>query len=156
MSENIYFKCRKQAALSNDRLNSRGGAAEYLGISESSLTHYELGITKNIPADVVVTMAELYNAPELKNYYCRNECPIGKNLPVATEETPIALATVHLLENLNPDTIKQYSNELIKIASDGKVSPDEALQLGELLDALDKITQAASELRILAEKHSKE
>ena len=69
MNENVYFECRKRAAIHNERLNSRAGAAEILGISESTLAHYELGITKNIPVDVVVMMAEVYNAPELKCIY---------------------------------------------------------------------------------------
>ena len=85
MNENVYFECRKRAAIHNERLNSRAGAAEILGISESTLAHYELGITKNIPVDVVVMMAEVYNAPELKCIYCKSECPIGKELPIATE-----------------------------------------------------------------------
>lgn len=73
MNENVYFECRKRAAIHNERLNSRAGAAEILGISESTLAHYELGITKNIPVDVVVMMAEVYNAPELKCIYCKTE-----------------------------------------------------------------------------------
>lgn len=52
MNENVYFECRKRAAIHNERLNSRAGAAEILGISESTLAHYELGITKNIPVDL--------------------------------------------------------------------------------------------------------
>lgn len=53
MNENVYFECRKRAAIHNERLNSRAGAAEILGISESTLAHYELGITKNIPVDTM-------------------------------------------------------------------------------------------------------
>lgn len=53
MNENVYFECRKRAAIHNERLNSRAGAAEILGISESTLAHYELGITKNIPVDIM-------------------------------------------------------------------------------------------------------
>lgn len=48
-AETMYFRCRKEAALHNDRLNSRAGAAEALGISESSLAKHELGITKVVP-----------------------------------------------------------------------------------------------------------
>lgn len=32
-TENIYFRCRKEAAKFNDTLNSREGAAELLGVS---------------------------------------------------------------------------------------------------------------------------
>lgn len=67
--ENPCFRCRKEAAKYNDKLSSREGAAEMLGVSVSSLADYELGITKVIPVDKIVLMAELYNAPELKAWY---------------------------------------------------------------------------------------
>lgn len=152
MSENIYFECRKRAATSNDRLRSRAGAAEYLGISESSLTHYELGITKSIPVDVVVMMAELYNAPELKYRYCKTECPIGKTMPLATTEKPLAVATVHLLDSLNTDELDRYAKRLLRIASDGEVSDEERREVENILEALDKVSNAVSELRIIVEK----
>ena len=61
MNENVYFECRKRAAIHNERLNSRAGAAEILGISESTLAHYELGITKNIPVDVAKLIYDALN-----------------------------------------------------------------------------------------------
>ena len=66
-SENIYFRCRKEAAKYNDKLNSRESTAELLGVSVSSLADYELGNTKVVPVDKVVLMADLYNAPQLLN-----------------------------------------------------------------------------------------
>lgn len=72
-ADNIYCRCRKEAAKYNDKLNSRDGAAELLGISASTLADYELGITKIIPADAILRMADLYNAPELRNHYCNED-----------------------------------------------------------------------------------
>ena len=86
--ENPCFRCRKEAAKYNDKLNSREGAAEMLGVSVSSLADYELGITKVIPVDKVVLMAELYNAPELKAWYCTEECPIGRGFPMPCGRSP--------------------------------------------------------------------
>lgn len=60
-NENIYFKCRKEAALYDKRLFSRESAADLLGMSVSSLSDYELGITKVVPVDKVVLMADLYS-----------------------------------------------------------------------------------------------
>ena len=37
MNENVYFECRKRAAIHNERLNSRAGAAEILGIPNQPL-----------------------------------------------------------------------------------------------------------------------
>ena len=76
--ENQCFRCRKEAAKYNDKLGSREGAAELLGISVSSLADYELGNTKVIPVDKVVLMADIYNAPELMAWYCSSECLIGR------------------------------------------------------------------------------
>lgn len=61
-NENVYFVARKKAAMYNERLYSREGAAELLGISVSTLADYELGNTKVVPVDKVVLMADLYNA----------------------------------------------------------------------------------------------
>ena len=61
--ENQCFRCRKEAAKYNDKLGSREGAAELLGISVSSLADYELGNTKVIPVDKVVLMADMHEKP---------------------------------------------------------------------------------------------
>lgn len=50
-NDNIYFRCRKEAALWDERLCSRESAADLLGVSVSSLADYELGITKVVPVD---------------------------------------------------------------------------------------------------------
>lgn len=84
-NENIYFRCRKDAAKYNDKLNSRESASELLGVSVSSLADYELGNTKVVPVDKVVLMADLYNAPQMLNCYCANECPIGCRKETATD-----------------------------------------------------------------------
>ena len=68
-ASNIFCQKRKEAAKFNDRLNSREGASELIGVSPSALADYELGITKVVPVDVVIKMAEVYNAPELLSYY---------------------------------------------------------------------------------------
>lgn len=84
-NENIYFKCRKEASIWDERLCSRESAADLLGVSVSSLADYELGLTKVVPVDKVVLMADLYRSPQLKTMYCKNACPIGECLTVATE-----------------------------------------------------------------------
>ena len=137
MNENVYFECRKRAAIHNERLNSRAGAAEILGISESTLAHYELGITKNIPVDVVVMMAEVYNAPELKCIYCKSECPIGKELPIATEAGNIEGITVRMLSGLEDEKIDKIQKTLLRIAEDGKVEAAEREELKEMVQSLD-------------------
>lgn len=152
MAENVYFECRKRAAAFNDKLRSRAVAAELLGVSESTLTHYELGVVKNVPVDVVVLMADLYQAPELKRYYCKRECPIGCDFPVAEKAGTLEGAVIRLLSSLDEDTIRNAVQKLVGMAADGEVTSGEAGDFGEALAVLDNVIAAVSELRIFSEK----
>ena len=110
-NENVYFVARKKAAMYNERLYSREGAAELLGISVSTLADYELGNTKVVPVDKVVLMADLYNAPELKTGYCKYECPICSYLPVATEAKGLEGIALRLMKRLDCDELNRIKKE---------------------------------------------
>ena len=57
---------------------TRAQASELLeGLSESQIEKIENGKTPATPEDVML-MAKAYKKPELCNYYCSKECPIGK------------------------------------------------------------------------------
>ena len=151
--ENPCFQCRKEAAKYNDKLNSREGAAEMLGVSVSSLADYELGITKVIPVDKVVLMAELYNAPELKAWYCATECPIGRSLPMPSANiSTVERTTMRLLKQLRQDEVQDIKDSLIEITADGVISEDEKVDLAEILEYLDELIKAAGELRLIGSK----
>lgn len=62
---NVFAEARIYAATFNDRLFSREGAAEELGIDRSRLARIELG-SKNPFPDEVLMMSDIYSAPELK------------------------------------------------------------------------------------------
>ena len=152
MEKNLYSECRKRAAITNERLKNQGDAAEVLGISEASLANYERGATKCIPAEIVVLMSKTYNAPELKYHYCKTECPIGCYIPLATAEQTIEATAVHILDTMNPEEMNGYLKRLLRIASDGAVSQEEAEELAPIMDALNRVCGAISELRIIAER----
>lgn len=65
---NRYFESRKKASEHDERLTSREGAGDLLGVSWSSMADYERGLTK-VPVDVVIRMADLYKDPSLLNWY---------------------------------------------------------------------------------------
>ena len=67
---NVWYEARKKAAEYDGRLASREGAAEQLGMSASALADAELGLSKFMPVDKAVLMADRYNAPHLLNWYC--------------------------------------------------------------------------------------
>lgn len=152
--ENIYFQCRKCAAAYNDKLNSREGAAELLGVSVSSLADYELDITKVVPVDKVKLMSDLYNAPKLENYYCSSVCPIGKSsvrrLDVTTTLDRLTIKIIAAFQN-----VRDIEDSLINIAADGKITENERPQLESILKELEAITQHSQELRMWADKNIK-
>lgn len=151
--ENQCFRCRKEAAKHNDKLGSREGAAELLGISVSSLADYELGNTKVIPVDKVVLMADIYNAPELMAWYCASECLIGKSLEMPSPEiASVERTTMKLLKQLRQGDIEQVKEKLIDITADGIISKDEWADLTEILDYLDGLIRAARELKLIGSK----
>lgn len=149
-ADNIYCKCRKEAARYNEKLNSREGAAELLGLSVSSLSDYELGNTKVVPVDKVVLMADLYNAPELKTYYCRDCCPLGASNPkvVLQDLDRIVVRAVSRLRKL-----PGARDTLLNIVEDGVVSDEEQPDLNEVLGALEEIAMTALELKLWVEKN---
>lgn len=152
--ENLCFRYRKEAAKFNDKLNSREGAAELLGLSVSSLADYELGNTKVIPVDKIVLMADLYGAPELKLWYCSKECPIGRGCQQFLPEgvSSVEQTTLKLLKLLRERDVENVKEKLIDITEDGTISEDERVDLVEILAYLDGLIKAAGELKLISHK----
>lgn len=154
-NENIYFKCRKEAATWDKRLYSRESAAELLGVSVSSLADYELGNTKVVPVDKVNIMADLYRAPQLKTMYCKHDCPIGECLTVATEIKSIESIVLRLLNNLEEGKIADTKRQLISIAASGGISEKNVSSIDDILAYLDRFVESVSELKLLCAKTKK-
>ncbi len=151
-SENMYFHCRKDAAEHTPKLYSREGAAELLGVSVSTLADYELGNTKVVPVDKVVLMADLYRHPELKTWYCKHECPVGCDYPIATQVTGLEGAALRLVNAIQEDKVKALANQIMEIASDGVIGADEQDKMSAIINNLDKMIIAITEIKIIARK----
>lgn len=146
---NPWYEARKKAAEYDDRLSSREGAAERLGMSVSSVADAELGLTKCMPVDKAVLMADLYNAPQLLNYYCLNECPIGCRQSLSDKVLSIERVTVKLLKNLKVEDLVEIKDMLVEIAADGIISEDEKPEMKEILEYLDELSRTISELKTI-------
>ena len=151
-TENVYFRARKNAAMYNERLSSREGASELLGLSVSRLADYELVNTKVVPVDKVVLMADLYNCPELKTGYCKHECPIGGYLPIATEAKGLEGITLRLMQRLDHEELNRIKKQLVSITEDGVIDETEKPELEKILAFLEEIAETISELKIASEK----
>jgi hypothetical protein len=150
-ADNMFCKCRKEAAIYNDKLYSREGAAELLGISVSCLADYELG-NSIVPVDKVLLMSDLYNAPELKALYCKECCPLGCSNP-------------HIvLEDLDRTSLKVLSTfrkvagikeSLLNIVEDGVISEEEKPVLKDILSVMDEFEIVIKTFKLWAEKNIK-
>ncbi len=149
---NPWYEARLSASTYNDRLKSREGAAELLGMSVSSVADTELGLQKAMPPDKAILMADLYNAPELINYYCLHECPIGCRHAISDELCSIERLTVKLLATATSKNMEGIKGKLLDIAKDGKINKWEMTDFKEVSDFLDSIAKIASEVRILLKK----
>lgn len=149
---NRYYEARMEAAKRNERLLSRAGAAEAMNVSEDTIKDAELGLYKCLPVDTVVRMADLYCAPELLNYYCLHECPIGRDMDVSDSVLPIDRVTVKMLKGLRLEDISRIKDMLVDIAEDGTVSRDEIDNLKEVETYLTGLSKTISELKILAKR----
>ncbi len=148
MSENRYFKARKEAAVFDNRLRSRESTSELLGVSVSSMAAYELGTVKSVPVDIVVMMADLYKAPELLNYYCATECPIGKTREIVTERGTVEGMAVRLACALDTRELEEVKRTVLRAAADGRICLDEAKELGYVAGLLNRIDAVRQELEL--------
>lgn len=155
-NKNVYFQARKAAARWDERLYARDRAADLLGIAEYTLGEYERGVTKVVPVDKVVLMADLYKAPQLITNYCKNECPVHGFLPLATEERNIQGIALRLLRGLREDDLREMKEKLIDVSEDGQISDGEVEILKGIMVQLNSITETISELKIVSDKFLKD
>ena len=150
---NRYFEARMRAAKFNERLATRAGAVEFLpGVTEEMLKKYELDITRP-PNVVVALMADAYNEPELRAWYCSHECPLGKDCREIPEMPPERV----LIRLQNAKTgVNAVAASLSDILDDGLVDESEAKQLPQLRDELLEVRRRMDEALAVLEKLQRE
>jgi transcriptional regulator with XRE-family HTH domain len=150
--DNAYYIARIDAISGDDMMSSREGASEILGMDRTRLSRIERGTLIPYPEEVL-NMAHVYNAPELTNYYCSKECPLGKQTirPVETGDLDrLTISALSALQHIAP-----IKDMLIEVAADGIISEEERPKFKQILDALYTIADNAQSLRLWAEKNLK-
>ncbi len=149
---NVWYEARMRAAKGNDKLYSRFGAADEAGMSEDAIKSTELGLEKQMPVEKAVILADLYNAPELLNYYCIHECPIGQNHAISDEVPSIEHITLKLLKAMRVSQLKPIMEQLVDIAEDGKITDDEKEELEKIVAYMEDLARSISMLRTCSSK----
>ena len=113
-TRNIYFTSREEAGF------TRAEASELLEyIPAGRIEKIENEKQNAQPADVLA-MARVYQKPELCNYYCTHECPIGKESMQETKDSPLPEIILGMIASLN--SLEKQKDRLIEITADGRIS----------------------------------
>ena len=142
-NKTIYQKLREENDLTREK------AAELLEfISEDRLERIENEKSEPAPEDVI-RMAEVYKAPELCNYYCSHECPIGRKYVPPIEMTELPAIILETVASLN--AVYPLTNRLIEISRDGQISEDESPDFSNIQENLEKVSLAIEALQLWVE-----
>lgn len=100
--------------------------------------------------DEVLLMSDKYKQPTLCNYYCANQCPIGKHyVPeiMIKDLSQIVLETVAAL-----NAMQKEKDRLIEITVDGKITGEELADFVRIQEELEKISVAVETLQLWCER----
>lgn len=143
-NKNPYFRKREVLGLTREK------AADLLEvISPERIEKIENERIAPNPDDILI-MAEKYGAPELCNYYCSNQCPIGERYVHELEVMDLSQIVLKMLASLN--AVQKDKDRLIDITADGKISDDEIAEFVAIQDELEKISITVETLRLWAEQ----
>lgn len=151
-SSNVFYKARYAASSHNEQLSSREGAADIMSIDRGRLYRIESGIANPYPEEVHL-MSDLYNAPELRRYYCKNMCPLGTDLPDAKVESLDRIGIKALSSFRKISAAKEL---LLDITEDGIITEDERPDLDSIIKTLDELSEVTQSLKVWAEKNLSE
>ncbi len=148
-SANVFYKARCEAATHNEQLSSREGAADIMSIDRGRLYRIESGIANPYPEEIRL-MADLYNAPELENYYCTNICPLGGDMPKAD------IASLDRISIRALSTFRKLGDTkemLLDVAADGIVDESEKADMQKILENLEELEQITQSLKLWVKKN---
>lgn len=101
--------------------------------------------------DEVLLMAEKYKQPNLCNYYCANQCPIGQQYVPEVKIKDLSQIVLEMLASLNVMQ-KKKKERLIEITVDGKISGDELEDFIFIQEELERISIAIETLQLWSER----
>ncbi|MCR5523933.1 MAG: helix-turn-helix domain-containing protein [Clostridia bacterium] len=145
-NKNIYQLSRENCGL------TRAQASEKLvWITDSRIEKIESGKSSAVPEEVIA-MQEAYNKQNLCNYYCANECAIGKKNKVRElKEKSISEIVLEMLATLN--SLDRMKERLIEITSDGKIDDEkEYIDFLSIQNKLENITDIVASLNMWMNK----
>lgn len=142
--QNIYKNARKSAGFTQEK------AAQLLSVSVDSLRDYEQS-QRPVPSDVASAMCDVYQAPYLAVQHLRLSSELGKRVVPKIEFKNLPEACLCVQVKLNKFVAKQEA--LMEIAADGKVTEEEEAEWNEIIDKMNELIVAMSNMRFAKGGH---
>lgn len=120
-----------------------------MSIDRGRLYRIESGIANPYPEEIHL-MADLYNAPELENYFCKNMCPLGGNIP-KVEITDLDRITVRTLSAFRKLAVTKEI--LLDITEDGVIDEAEKADMKKVLKDLEELEQITQDMKLWIKKN---
>ena len=142
-NKNMFQQCRENLGYSRER------ASELLEcITEDRIERIE---NDAIPdPDEVIRMAEVYENPNLCNWYCSNRCCIGQKYVPEVKIKDLSQIVLEMLASLN--SLGKQKERLIEITVDGKITGDELEDFIYIQEELERISIAVETLQLWCER----
>ena len=145
-NKSIYQEARDKINMTRAAVEDATGGI----LTSSRVEKIENGSLNAHPEDVIL-MAEVYNKPELCNYFCTNECQIGKKyVPEVETIHDLPQITMELLSNLN--ALNRDKERIIDITADGQISTDEREDFELFREHLSEMSLAIETLKLWVDK----
>lgn len=139
-NKNIYQLSREEAGM------TRSQASDALVfMSDSRIEKIESEKCEPHP-DEILAMANAYKKPGLCNYYCSNECPIGRIHVPEIKSKDLAQITLEMLSTIN--ILSKQKDRLVEITVDGEITNDEMDDFLKIKGELDKMTTSIESLKL--------
>lgn len=143
-NKNVYFRRREELQLTRDM------ASELLdSITAERIEKIENERVEPHPEEILV-MAEKYRAPELCNYYCSNQCPIGRQYVPEVKIQNLSQIILNMVDSLN--SVQDNQRRLINITADGIIDDSEIDDFIEIQEELEKISVTVEALQLWTEQ----
>lgn len=143
-NKNIYHKVRESLQLTRE-----AASALLEGISPERIEKIEN--QRSLPhPDEVLLMAEKYKQPNLCNYYCANQCPIGQQYVPEIKIKDLSQIVLEMLSSLN--SVSKQKDRLVEITVDGKITGDELEDFIHIQEELERISIAVETLQLWSEQ----
>ena len=132
-NKNIYHLKREEMGL------SREAASEALCINVDRIESIENDSNVLPRPDEILRMSDVYQYPNLCNYYCSHDCEIGKQyVPEISNNDNLFQIIVKTVDSINK--VDDQKDRLLEIIADGIISDDEINDFVFIQDLLENVS----------------